>query len=47
MPRKPVAELYIAIGYNKHGKTELYRDLVRHIDESTDEFTSLPATGEW
>jgi isocitrate dehydrogenase kinase/phosphatase len=38
MPRKPVAELYIAIGYNKHGKTELYRDLVRHIKESSDEF---------
>jgi isocitrate dehydrogenase kinase/phosphatase len=36
MPRKPIAELYIAIGYNKHGKTELYRDLMRHIDESTD-----------
>ena len=38
MPRKPVAELYIAIGYNKHGKTELYRDLMRHIDQSTDPF---------
>jgi len=36
MPRKPIAELYIAIGYNKHGKTELYRDLMRHIDRSTD-----------
>ena len=32
MPRKPIAELYIAIGYNKHGKTELYRDLMRHIE---------------
>jgi isocitrate dehydrogenase kinase/phosphatase len=38
MPRKPIAELYIAIGYNKHGKTELYRDLMRHIDQSTDTF---------
>ncbi len=28
-PRKPLAELYISIGYNKHGKTELYRDLLR------------------
>ncbi|MGD0042763.1 MAG: isocitrate dehydrogenase kinase/phosphatase AceK regulatory subunit, partial [Isosphaeraceae bacterium] len=36
MPRKPIAELYIAIGYNKHGKTELYRDLMQHIDQSTD-----------
>src|SRR4051795_6287110 len=42
MPRKPVAELYIAIGYNKHGKTELYRDLVRHIDGSSDEFIIAP-----
>ena len=24
MPRKPLAELYAAIGYNKHGKTEFY-----------------------
>jgi len=38
MPRKPIAELYIAIGFNKHGKTELFRDLVRHIDQSTDLF---------
>ncbi len=36
MPRKRVAEIYIAIGYNKHGKTELYRDLRRHL-ASTDE----------
>ena len=42
MPRKPIAELYIAIGYNKHGKTELYRDLIRHIDESTDAFEIAP-----
>ena len=26
-------ELYISIGYNKHGKTELYRSLMRHLDE--------------
>ncbi len=31
MPQKRVAELYISIGYNKHGKTELYRDLLRHL----------------
>ncbi len=42
MPRKPIAELYIAIGYNKHGKTELYRDLMRHIDQSTDSFEIAP-----
>ena len=30
MPTKRIAELYIGLGYNKHGKTELYRDLVAH-----------------
>jgi len=38
MPRKPTAELYTALGFNKHGKTELYRDLMRHIERSTDKF---------
>ena len=32
MPRKPVSELYDAIGHNKHGKTELYRALLAHIE---------------
>ena len=27
LPTKRVSELYISIGYNKHGKTELYREL--------------------
>jgi isocitrate dehydrogenase kinase/phosphatase len=30
MPAKRTAELYISLGYNKHGKTELYRDLIEH-----------------
>lgn len=38
MPLKPVAELYTSLGYNKHGKTELYRDLLRHIAQSDDLF---------
>ena len=25
LPRKRIAEIYISLGYNKHGKTELYR----------------------
>jgi isocitrate dehydrogenase kinase/phosphatase len=33
MPLKPRNELYNAIGYNKHGKTELYRSLMRHLEE--------------
>jgi isocitrate dehydrogenase kinase/phosphatase len=38
MPRKPVSELYDAIGHTKHGKTELYRALLAHIGESDDRF---------
>jgi isocitrate dehydrogenase kinase/phosphatase len=38
LPLKPIAELYIAIGYNKHGKTELYRGLMQHMAESQDSF---------
>jgi isocitrate dehydrogenase kinase/phosphatase len=32
MPLKQINELYTAIGYNKHGKTELYRGLMRHLE---------------
>lgn len=38
MPLKRRAELYTSIGYNKHGKTELYRDLYCHLQESDDRF---------
>jgi isocitrate dehydrogenase kinase/phosphatase len=38
MPLKRLAELYISIGYNKHGKTELYRHLLNHLSTSTDRF---------
>ncbi len=38
LPAKRVAELYISIGYNKHGKTELYRDLLRHLKCCDDQF---------
>jgi isocitrate dehydrogenase kinase/phosphatase len=43
MPRKPLAELYTSLGYNKHGKTRLYRELLRHIGASSDGFQ--PAQG--
>jgi isocitrate dehydrogenase kinase/phosphatase len=33
MPLKLVHELYTSIGYNKHGKTELYRNLMRHLED--------------
>jgi isocitrate dehydrogenase kinase/phosphatase len=33
MPLKRIDELYTAIGHNKHGKSELYRNLMRELDE--------------
>ena len=33
MPYKRVDELYTAIGFSKHGKTELFRSLRRHLEE--------------
>jgi isocitrate dehydrogenase kinase/phosphatase len=44
MPQKRRSELYIAVGFEKHGKTEMYRELVRHIEESGDQF--VPARGD-
>jgi isocitrate dehydrogenase kinase/phosphatase len=44
MPRKRWSELYTALGYNKHGKTELYREIVRHLGSSADAF--VPARGD-
>lgn len=38
VPRKRMAELYISIGYHKHGKTELYRDLLCHLAMADDKF---------
>ncbi|UCG20727.1 MAG: bifunctional isocitrate dehydrogenase kinase/phosphatase [Deltaproteobacteria bacterium] len=38
MPRKRIAELYISIGYNKHGKSELYCDLLQHLESSKEKF---------
>ena len=42
MPRKPVAELYTSIGHHKHGKTELYRALLRRLESSRDRFETAP-----
>ena len=38
MPPKRIADLYIAIGYNKYGKTKLYRDPLHHLTYSDDQF---------
>lgn len=42
MPNKEVAELYNAIGQNKHGKTEFYRSFLRHLQHSDDQFIIAP-----
>lgn len=38
MPLKRLDELYTAIGYSRHGKTELYRDLQRHLEDPAARF---------
>lgn len=44
MPRKPLGDLYNAIGYHRHGKTELYRDFAAHLRNSTDQFVAAEGT---
>lgn len=38
MPAKPVHELYTSIGHNRHGKTELYRELMEHLTDPSARF---------
>ncbi|MCP5117817.1 MAG: bifunctional isocitrate dehydrogenase kinase/phosphatase, partial [bacterium] len=35
MPRKRLSELYSSFGFHKHSKTELYRELLEHLDSTT------------
>lgn len=42
MPHKRLDELYASIGYNRHGKTELYRTMVRHLEDGADQFERAP-----
>ena len=42
MPRKPRAELYSALGLQKHGKNLFYRDLLAHQRHSSDRFRIAP-----
>ncbi len=42
MPGKPKAELYTALGLQKHGKTLFYRDFLHHLKHSTDDFVVAP-----
>jgi isocitrate dehydrogenase kinase/phosphatase len=42
MPKKPRAEIYMAVGLAKQGKTLFYRDLHYHLRHSTDKFVVAP-----
>ena len=42
MPTKPRAELYSALGLQKHGKTVFYRDVLYHLRHSHDQFRIAP-----
>jgi len=42
MPRKPLSDLYTSIGFHRHGKTELYRSLLRHLATTHDRFEIAP-----
>jgi isocitrate dehydrogenase kinase/phosphatase len=44
MPRKPIAEIYIALGHHKHGKTELYRGFLQHLRDGDERFQLAPGT---
>ena len=42
MPLKRTDELYTAIGFHKHGKTELYRGLRAHLAQRAEQFERAP-----
>ncbi len=42
LPGKPKAELYTALGLQKHGKTLFFRDFLHHLQHSTDDFVLAP-----
>ena len=44
LPRKPVSELFTVLGRAKQGKTERYRELMRHMEHTSDRF--VHAAGE-
>lgn len=42
LPSKSIAELYMAIGCQKHGKTEYYREYLAYINFAREQFTIAP-----
>lgn len=41
-PQKHAYEIYNSIGFNKHGKTVFYRNLMTHLQQSNDRFIIAP-----
>jgi isocitrate dehydrogenase kinase/phosphatase len=42
LPHKKDFELYMSLGFYKHGKTVFYRDYLKHLDQSGDHFGLAP-----
>ncbi len=42
IPKKPIADIYIALGEPKQGKTELYRALMDHFEDNDERFCYAP-----
>lgn len=42
MKHKNLSELYASIGYNRHSKTVLLKELYRHLDSSDDRYVPAP-----
>jgi isocitrate dehydrogenase kinase/phosphatase len=42
LPRKPVSELFTVLGRARQGKTERYRELMRHLQHTPDRFVHAP-----
>ncbi|HZO21046.1 MAG TPA: bifunctional isocitrate dehydrogenase kinase/phosphatase [Steroidobacteraceae bacterium] len=42
LPRKPVSELFTVLGRAKQGKTERYRELMRHLEQTQVQFVHAP-----
>ncbi|HVW30609.1 MAG TPA: bifunctional isocitrate dehydrogenase kinase/phosphatase [Polyangiaceae bacterium] len=44
LPARSSADLYTMLGLHKHAKTLFYRDLMRHVQSSSDRFVLMPGT---
>jgi len=42
MPKKPVSELFTVLGRARQGKTERYREIMRHLADTSDRFVHAP-----